>query len=183
MKSVLIVLFSVLHVTLNAQIESKSNKILFKDSFKTFCNLEYAYSEYTGGAHFHYFVKDFIFNTMNGAEITINDVIDIANQKAVKKILYNKFVKTFGKDALLIDVNKPEEFPFPESCFTINSNGIYFSYNQYEIADYCHGAPEFNFSFREIYPYLTPWFKQFVAAPPKALAKKTKQKVNSPKRR
>ena len=157
--------------------------IYFGDTFKTFCSLEYAYSEYTGGAHSNYYVKDIIFNTMNGDEITMNDVIGVAHQSVVKKMLYNKFVRTFGKDALLIEINKPEEFPFPESCFTINKDGIHFGYNQYEITYYCHGAPEFNFSFREIYPYLTPWFKQFVAAPPKAAVKKTKQKVNSSKRR
>ena len=156
--------------------------IYFRDSFKTFCNLEYAYSEYTGGAFSQYFVKDVIFNTMNGAEITINDVIDIANQKEVKKILYNKFVKTYGKDALLIELNKPEEFPFPESCFTINSHGIYFNYNFREITAYCYGSPEIDFSFNELYPYLTPWFKQFIPTPQKSMPKKKLAKTNANKR-
>ena len=156
--------------------------LYFKDSFKTFCNLEYSIGEYAGGAHRNYYFRNLIFDTKDGTEVQVESILNDSNLSALRKLLYKKFIKSYNLGALLIDVNKPEEFPLPE-FISINSDGIRFTYNTYEIMPYCYGMPEFNFSFREIYPYLTPWFKQFVAAPPKAAVKKTKQKVNSSKRR
>ena len=156
--------------------------LYFKDSFKTFCNLEYSIGEYAGGAHRNYYFRNLIFDTKDGTEVQVESILNDSNLSALRKLLYKKFIKSYNLEALLIDVNKPEEFPLPE-FISINSDGIRFTYNTYEIMPYCYGMPEFNFSFREIYPYLTPWFKQFVAAPPKAAVKKTKQKLNSSKRR
>ena len=156
--------------------------LYFKDSFKTFCNLEYSIGEYAGGAHPNYYFKNFIFDTKNGSEINLRDIIDDAHQSVVKKMLYNKFVKTYGKDALLIELTKPDEFPFPDS-YGINKSGIHFSYNPYEITAYCYGSPEIDFSFRELYPYLTPWFKQFIPVPQKLSPKKKSQKTITNKRR
>jgi len=154
--------------------------LYFKDSFKTFCNLEYSIGEYAGGAHPNYYFKNFIFDTKNGSEIYLKDIIDDSHQSAVKKLLCNRFVKTYGKDALLVEV-RPEEFPFPDS-YGINKSGIHFSYNPYEITAYCYGSPEIDFSFNELYPYLTPWFKQFIPAPQKSMPKKKLAKTTANKR-
>jgi len=156
--------------------------LYFKDSFKTFCNLEYSIGEYAGGAHPNYYFKNFIFDTKNGSEIYLKDIINDSYQSVVKKMLCNRFVKTYGKDALFIELTKPEEFPFPDS-YGINKSGIHFSYNPYEITAYCYGSPEIDFSFRELYPYLTPWFKQFIPVPQKLSPKKKSQKTITNKRR
>ncbi len=154
--------------------------LYFKDSFKTFCNLEYSIGEYAGGAHRNYYFKNFIFDIKNGSEINLKDIIDDFHQSAVKKLLWNRFVKTYGKDALFVEI-RPEEFPFPES-YGINKSGIHFGYNPYEITAYCYGSPEIDFSFRELYPYLTPWFKQFISAPQKLSPKKKLAKTTANKR-
>lgn len=138
--------------------------IYFNDMFDSFCNLEYSIGEYAGGAHPNYYFRNYIFDMKDGSEIKLEDIIDTAFHEKISNILYKKFIKNYGEDALLITVEKPSDFPFSESV-GINKEGIHFAYNTYEITAYCYGSPEIDLSFAEVYPYLTKWFKQYVPQP------------------
>lgn len=131
------------------------------DTFQSLISFNIGFSEFSGGAHPNYYSITPVVDLNDGRSLRIFDVIDKKMEKNFRKLLYVKFKKLYGLDALLDSEVKPEEFPIAD-FFQIGARGLSMNYNAYEITPYVYGAPEMELSFDEIKPYMTVWFKSKV---------------------
>ncbi len=63
------------------------------------------------------------------------------------------------RDALLID---PDTLPLPACPPDFRSDGVAFSYQQYEIACYAAGMPSCVISYDSLEPLMTPWVRDLL---------------------
>ena len=133
-------------------------EISVMDTFDKFISLNIGTNEFSGGAHPNYYSVVKNFDLISGNVIELFQIIDKKFQKNFQKLLYVKFKKAYGLDALFTPDVKPDEFPLPEN-FILGNSGMTLLYNPYEITPYVVGMPEISLSFSEIMPYMTPYFK------------------------
>jgi hypothetical protein len=131
------------------------------DTFQSLISFNIGFNEFAGGAHPNYYGVSPVVDLNDGRNIRLFDLIDKKMERNFRKLLYVKFKKTYGLDALLEPETKPEDFQIAEN-FQIGARGLTMNYNPYEITPYVVGAPEIEMSFEEIMPYMTVWFKSKV---------------------
>lgn len=131
------------------------------DTFQSLISFNIGFNEFAGGAHPNYYGVSLVVDLNDGRNISLFDLIDKKMERNFRKLLYVKFKKTYGLDALLEPETKPEDFQIAEN-FQIGARGLTMNYNPYEITPYVIGAPEIEMSFDEIMPYMTVWFKSKV---------------------
>ncbi len=139
-----------------------STEISVLDTFDKFISLNIGINEFAGGVHPNYYSVVKTFDVFSGNTLDLFQIIDKKFEKSFRKLLYVKFKKNYGLDALFAPDTKPEEFPIAEN-FALGLSGMFIYYNPYEITPYVVGAPELELSFTEISPYLNTYFKSLVA--------------------
>lgn len=108
---------------------------------------------YDGGAH-GLFVKSVMnFSTNTGKLVTLDKILLPGYQTRLNEILLNKLLKQTNSQ----DINELKEKGYlysmdmcPSQFYLINSNGITFIYNQYEIAPYAVGLTELQLTWDEL---------------------------------
>lgn len=139
-------------------------KVCETPSFITFSITSY---NYTGGAHgssANYgatFIKD------NGAYVGKN-IIATKDKAKFNTILKNGLKEYFSSNGETVDTdsklaeclflgekNNMDNLPLPALDPYLTTNGVVFTYSQYEIAPYAAGMPTFTVDFGTIKPYLT----------------------------
>ncbi len=131
------------------------------DTFQSLISFNIGFNEFAGGAHPNYYGVSPVVDLNDGRSLSLFDIINKKMEMNFRKLLYVKFKKIYGLDALMQPDTKPEDFQVPEN-FQIGARGLTMNYNPYEITPYAVGAPEIELSFDEIMPYITVWFKSKV---------------------
>lgn len=139
-----------------------TTEIAVLDTFDKYISINIGINEFAGGAHPNYYSTVKTFDVFSGNTLELFQIIDKKFEKSFRKLLYVKFKKIYGLDALFTPDTKPEEFPIAEN-FSLGSAGMSVLYNPYEITPYVVGAPELGLSFSEISPYLTTYFRSLLA--------------------
>lgn len=112
-----------------------------KDSSKNFLCLGIASDYYALGAAHGSFTMNFInFDLTTGNKITLDELIEPSNFKALKALAKKKFIQQNGEEGWWFTT---EDQPFElAEVFALERKGIRFIYQQYEIGPYSAGLPE-----------------------------------------
>lgn len=124
--------------------EEYSTKVLYNDN--NILSFQFFVFGYTGGAHPYSYMDFLNFDIVTGDKIELDDIfIDSYKNKldSIGEILFREHYGISTDESLLeygyeFDNNK---FTLNKN-FSINENGLYFYYNQYEIACYAAGTSE-----------------------------------------
>ncbi len=101
----------------------------------------------------------------------IEQVVDSTRIKELQPLLRKNLLKYFkeGGDLSITDQNindaltlKDGLIPLPVTTPLLESDGVTFIYQQYEIGPYSMGMPNFTIPYSEIKPYLTPEVKKLL---------------------
>lgn len=134
-----------------ANWERQSNvNVLFNDNY--FVTLAFSVYQYSGGAHGGYSENFLIIDTKNGKEVKLNDIFDKTSLSTLqKRILKKAYAYTNSENATsLEDAGYLVDKIDVTENISLNSRGITFVYQQYEIAPYAAGMPAFFFTWEEI---------------------------------
>ncbi len=130
------------------------------DRYVVFLSQDYVY---LGGAHGGVVGRGGLtFDKKEGA--LVEKMVDSANLDAVQPLLRKGLSQYFSDNEMEV---APEELdnilfletgviPFPAWTPYPSEEGLVFTYQQYEIAAYAAGMPEFTVPYADILPYLTP---------------------------
>lgn len=112
-----------------------------KDSSKNFLCLGIASDYYALGAAHGSFTMNFInFDLTTGNKITLDELIEPSNFRALKALAKKKFLQQNGEEGWWFTT---EDQPFElAEVFALERKGIRFIYQQYEIGPYSAGLPE-----------------------------------------
>lgn len=108
---------------------------------------------YDGGAHGLFIKSVMNFSTKTGKQVTLDNVLLPGYKTRLNEILLEKLLKqTHSKD---IDELRRKGYLYsmdmcPSQFYLINSKGITFIYNQYEIAPYAVGITELKLTWDEL---------------------------------
>lgn len=139
--------------------EIKIRKAAEKDKYVTYTITTY---NYLGGAHPSSSGSSAIISKITNKEV--KKIVDESQLKILQPLLRKGLVTYFKdcgetdvteetvKDLLLLTGNL---IPLPVSTPTLEADGVHFIYQQYEIAPYAVGMPEFVIAYKDIIPYLT----------------------------
>lgn len=117
--------------------------------------------QYTGGAHGSTLFDNATFSMADGSKLTYNNMF-IADSlppltELVKKNIFTQYFKPDGipdmADALLVPIDSMQ---LPTTVPAYVFDGVFFIYQQYEIAPYAAGMPSCTIPYSEIAPFLTP---------------------------
>jgi hypothetical protein len=120
-----------------------------KDSSNNFLCLAIASDYYALGAAHGSFTMNFInFDLATGNKITLDELIEPSNFKALKSLAKKKFLQQNGEEGWWFTT---EDQPFElAEVFALERKGIRFIYQQYEIGPYSAGLPEVFLSKEEV---------------------------------
>ena len=136
------------------------------DRYVVFLSQDYVY---LGGAHGGVVGRGGLtFDKKEGA--LVEKMVDSASLDAVQPLLRKGLSQYFSDNEMEV---APEELdnilfletgivPFPAWTPYPSEDGLVFTYQQYEIAAYAAGMPEFTIPYADILPYLTPEAKALV---------------------
>lgn len=101
---------------------------------------------YWGGAHGGHSKRYLNWNPAENRKITLDDYVKTPAARArLRNLLYSKAKKSLGSE-----INgSSKNFPISET-FYVNSKGLTFVYDEYEIACYAAGMPTFTVTFSEL---------------------------------
>ena len=88
------------------------------------------------------------FDLKTGALIALNDLFSPGSNKDLKKIVEKAFIKDWGGEDWDF-TPRSGDFKLSEN-FSLESDGLHFYYNQYEIGCYAMGAPDVTIAWKEI---------------------------------
>ena len=121
-------------------------------------------SSYTGGAHGIYGTSYIPVDLVNNKKIELSNVITVAGQKQLSKLLEKSFRKAYSvkdKDSLS-EGGLFENKISPNDNFYVTAKGIGFCYNPYEIGPFAMGEINLFIPFTELNVYLQPGFKKLI---------------------
>lgn len=120
--------------------EMSSNNIPFNKS-NILC-FSVNFENYTGGAHGAHSQSNYVINLKNGKLVTEDEIFVADYQEALSNILVDKIAKENKvenpKDLENIGFFSVDEI-YPNGNFLVNSEGITYTFNEYEIAAYVVG--------------------------------------------
>lgn len=133
--------------------------------YVVFQNLDYIY---TGGAHGGMIGHgDMTFDRKTGERIKIlkDDVVDAMQPLLVKGLIsyFSEYGEQMTEESLMEHLMLWEEItqiPLPTWDPHPSADGLVFTYQQYEIASYADGMPNFTIPYEDVAPYLTPQAKK-----------------------
>lgn len=108
---------------------------------------------YTGGAHGYGSNRGYNFDLKTGKKLKLKDLF---KNNAYKTVIYNEIIKQINKNKDTFDSNAPEivKENLDYSEFYITKDGIIICFQEYEIACYAVGRPQFLIPFKLINKYL-----------------------------
>jgi len=113
-------------------------------NFKNYLSIVIDYSRYTGGAHGITTRKAYNFDFQNGIQLKLSDLISNNTRKKIiekiNKVIENNKQRYFDKK---IEYLSQEQF-------YLSKEGLIIFFQQYEIAPFASGIPEFKFNYTEI---------------------------------
>ena len=129
-----------------------------------FQNLDYVY---TGGAHGGMVGQgDICFDRETGERIKIlkDDVADAMQPLLVKGLIsyFSDYGEQMTEESLMehLMLWETTQIPLPGWDPRPSADGLSFTYQQYEIASYADGMPNFTIPYEDVAPYLTPQAKK-----------------------
>jgi len=117
--------------------------------------------DYTGGAHGSYNVFYYNIDTRTGEIFKEKEFFKKDSEEQLTKLLEEKAKTTKNRQGDNITLLEPQEV-VPNGNFYLNSEGIVFVYNQYEIAPYSDGLIEITLPYAQIKTLINPLFEQIV---------------------
>lgn len=131
--------------------EMSSDEIVFNED--NILSYTVNFENYTGGAHGAHSFTNHVINLKNGQPITEEDIFVDNFQDSLAQILVDQIAKQNNveeaKELENIGFFSIEEI-FPNGNFLIDSSGITYFFNEYEIAAYVVGVTKVHLSFDEI---------------------------------
>ncbi len=132
--------------------------------YVVFQNLDYVY---TGGAHGGMIGHgDMTFDRKTGERIKIlkDDVADAMQPLLVKGLIsyFSDYGEQMTEESLMehLMLWETTQIPLPGWDPRPSADGLSFTYQQYEIASYADGMPNFTIPYEDVAPYLTPQAKK-----------------------
>jgi hypothetical protein len=107
---------------------------------------------YTGGAHPNSWSTTYNFDIRTGEVIKLKDILIDGGEEQLQKLAEKLFVKNNGREGWDFEEGK---FPLAVN-FSINTGGLYFFYNSYEIGSYVMGAPDVFIPYKDIKHLIKP---------------------------
>lgn len=99
-------------------------------------------------AHPGHGVRIFNFDLKTGATIKLSDLFIPGFENKLKRIVESAFIKNWGEDNW--DFTKGNGSFYLSANFSIEKNGLVFSYNPYEIGVYAAGAPDVTIKWEQL---------------------------------
>ena len=136
------------------------------DQYVVFLSQDYVY---LGGAHGGVTGRGGLtFDKKDG--VLVDKMLDPASLDAIQPLLRKGLTKYFSDEDMEITQEELDNYlflesgviPFPAWTPRPGEGGLVFTYQQYEIASYAAGMPEFTIPFEDLLPYLTPEAKALV---------------------
>lgn len=131
--------------------EMSSDDIVFNKS-DILCFSVY-FENYTGGAHGAHSTRNHVINLKNGKLVTEDEIFTDDYQNTLAKILIEKIAKLNNvenpKDLENVGFFSVDEI-YPNGNFFVNSEGITYTFNEYEIAAYVVGQTTVFIPYNEI---------------------------------
>ena len=130
------------------------------DKYVVFLSQDYVY---LGGAHGGVTGRGGLtFDKKEG--VLVDKMLDPASLDAIQPLLRKGLTKYFSDEDMEITQEELDNYlfletgvvPFPAWTPYPSEEGLVFTYQQYEIAAYAAGMPEFTVPYADILPYLTP---------------------------
>ena len=130
------------------------------DQYVVFLSQDYVY---LGGAHGGVTGRGGLtFGKKDG--VLVDKMLDPASLDAIQPLLRKGLTKYFSDEDMEITQEELDNYlfletgvvPFPAWTPYPSEEGLVFTYQQYEIAAYAAGMPEFTVPYADILPYLTP---------------------------
>lgn len=146
------------------EYEFSLTKIADTLGYIIFQNLDYVY---TGGAHGGMVGQgDICFDRETGERIKIlkDDVADAMQPLLVKGLIsyFSDYGEQMTEESLMehLMLWETTQIPLPGWDPRPSADGLSFTYQQYEIASYADGMPNFTIPYEDVAPYLTPQAKK-----------------------
>lgn len=123
---------------------------------------------YQGGAHGSSVISQQTFRQEDGRELGWNNMFNVENQFKLRELMKDKLMKYFNVTseddfrACLLNPDDAFMLPLPQTPPVLLKDGIRFVYQQYEIAPYACGMPEFTLPYSEVKPLLTTTASQLL---------------------
>ena len=125
--------------------------------------VDLSYYAFTGGAHGNSHTEYFVFDTMTGKRLGLNDVFEQGFEERLNKLIDSRYRQMKGLSPTdRLDGEKGmlfENYIRFNSNFALTDKGVAFFYNQYEIAAYAYGTTKIDLPYRELAGILKPRFK------------------------
>lgn len=126
--------------------------------------VELSYYAYTGGAHGNSHTEYFVFETMTGKRLGLNDVFVEDFEKPLNKLIDSRYRQMRGlSPADRLDGEKGmlfENFIHFNENFALTDQGVSFFYNNYEITAYAFGPTKIDLSYSKLAVILSPKFRK-----------------------
>lgn len=123
---------------------------------------------YQGGAHGSSIISQQTFRKEDGRELNWNNMFNTENQYKLRELIKGELMKYFkvtSDEELANYLLNPDDaflLPLPQTPPVLLKNGIHLVYQQYEIAPYACGMPEFTLPYSEVKPLLTTTASQLI---------------------
>lgn len=131
--------------------EMSSDEIVFNKA--DILSFSVYFENYTGGAHGAHATRNHVINLKNGKLVTPEEIFVDDYQEAMAKILIDKIAKQNNvenpKELENIGFFSVDEI-YPNNNFFVNSEGITYTFNEYEIAAYVVGQTNVFVPYNEI---------------------------------
>ena len=144
------------------QFDLKGGVLLNRSGLLT---LDITFSSYSGGAHGMKRIAYFVFDTVSGKRLRLEDIFLPGFERRLNELIDARFrqMKGLSKSERL-DGDGGRLFGNAlhyNQNFALTDKGVTFVYNVYEIAPYVYGATVIQLSYRDLSAILKPRFKAF----------------------
>ena len=125
--------------------------------------VDLSYYAFTGGAHGNSHTEYFVFDTMTGKRLGLNDVFEQGFEERLNKLIDSRYRQMKGLSPTeRLDGEKGmlfENYIHFNDNFALTDQGVSFFYNNYEIAAYAFGPTKIDLPYSELAGILKPRFK------------------------
>ena len=125
--------------------------------------VDLSYYAFTGGAHGNSHTEYFVFDTMTGKRLELNDVFEQGFEERLNKLIDSRYRQMKGLSPTdRLDGEKGmlfENYIHFNDNFALTDQGVSFVYNNYEITAYAFGPTKIELPYSELADILKPRFK------------------------
>ena len=125
--------------------------------------VDLSYYAFTGGAHGNSYTEYFVFDTMTGKRLGLNDVFEEGFEERLNKLIDSRYRQMKGLSPTeRLDGEKGmlfENYIHFNNNIALTGRGVSFFYNNYEIAPYAVGPTKIDLPYSELKVILRPKFR------------------------